>query len=162
MDYAAFESRGEQQNSEEGIMPIFVNTDNTNATDKMYNGLLAKENAAAAEKKMQEIVIKTVGKDPSFTTNKVANPKGYSIKLKIAKLETLGRETKCSMTGELLRYPNMRSVKGSGVGMVSTSFNGSAAAVGMGKFAVIDLVEAITEGMIKKAMPAMKQDINSW
>lgn len=142
--------------------PIYVNTDNSNVTDKMYNGQLAKENAAAAEKKMQDIVIKTIAKDPRFTTKKVVNPKGYSIKLRIAKLETLGSETKCSMTGELLRYPNMKAFKGSGVGMVSTSFNGSAAATGMGKFAVIDLVEAITESMVKKAIPAMKTDINSW
>ena len=143
-------------------MPIFVHTDNTNVRDKTYNGLLAKENATAAEKKMQEIVIKTIGKDPGFTTAKVPNPKGYSIKLKIAKLESTGHETKCSMTGELLRYPNMKSMKGSGVGMVSTSFNGSAAATGMGKFAVIDLVEVITESMVKKAIPAMKMDINRW
>ena len=142
--------------------PIYVNTDNTNVTDKMYNGLLARDSAVAAEKKMQEIVIKTIGKDPGFTTNKLPNPKGYSIKLKIAKLESTGRETKCSMTGELLRYPKTYSVKGSGASMVSTSFNGSAAATGMGKFAVIDLVEVITESMVKKAIPAMKSDINRW
>ena len=143
-------------------MPIFVNTDNTKVTDKMYNAQLAKENAAAAEKKMQEVVVKTIAKDPGFTTNKVANPKGYSIKLKIAKLESTHHETKCTLSGELLRYPNMKSMKGSGVGMVSTSFSGSAAASGMGKFAVIDCVEAITESMVKKAIPAMKQDINRW
>jgi hypothetical protein len=142
--------------------PIYVNTDNTNATDKMYNGTLAKDNAAAAEKKMQEVVIKTIAKDPGFTTANVPNPKGYSIKLKIAKLESTGRETKCTVSGELLRYPNMKSIKGSGVGMVSTSFTGSAAATGMGKFAVIDCVEVITESMIKKAIPAMKLDINKW
>ena len=44
-------------------------------TDKMYNAQLAKENAAAAEKKMQEVVVKTIAKDPGFTTNKVANPR---------------------------------------------------------------------------------------
>jgi hypothetical protein len=142
--------------------PIYVNTDNTNVRDTMYNGLMAKENAIAAEKKMQEIVIKTIGKDPGFTTAKVPNPKGYSIKLKIAKLESTGRETKCSMSGELLRYPNTYSVEGSGTAMVSTSFNGSAAATGMGKFAVVDLVEVITESMVKKAIPAMKMDINRW
>ena len=143
-------------------MPIFVDTDNTNVKDKIYNGLLAKENAAAAEKKMQETVIKTVGKDPGFTTSKVANPKGYSIKLKIAKLETIGRETKCSMSGEVVRYPKTYSVEGSGSTMVSTSFTGSAVAIGMGKYAVTDLVESITESMIKKAIPAMKLDINNW
>jgi len=142
--------------------PIYVNTENTDVKDKMYNGLLAKEHAAAAEKKMQEVVVKTVGKDAGFTTSKPANPKGYSIKLKIAKLNSAGRETKCTMTGELLRYPKTYSVDGSGSTMVSTSFNGSAAATGMGKFAVIDLVEVITESMIKKAIPAMKMDINNW
>ena len=143
-------------------MPIFVNTDNTNLTDKMYNGQLAKDNAAAAEKKMQEIVIKTIGKDPGFTTAKVPNPKGYTIKLKIAKLETTAHETKCSMSGEVLRYPSKKTATGSGSEMVSTSFTGSAAATGMGKFAVIDCVEVITESMVKKAIPAMKLDFNRW
>ena len=141
---------------------IYVNTDNSDVRDKMYNGMLAKEHAVEVEKKMQEIVTKVIAKTPGFTTNKLPNPKGYSIKLKLSKFETTGREVKCTITGELLRYPNMKSIKGSGVGMVSTSFNGSATATGMGKFAVIDCVDVITEGMVGKAIPAMRQDINRW
>lgn len=141
---------------------IFVNTDNTNPKEKMFNGALAKENAAAVEKKMQDMVVKVLSKTPGFTTNTMPNPKGYSIKLKLAKLESTQHETKCTITGELLRYPNTYSVKGSGAGMVSTSFNGSAAATGMGKYAVTECVEAIAESMIGKAIPAMRIDITKW
>ena len=142
--------------------PIYVNTDNTNFTNKVYNGTLAKENAAAVEKKMQDVVVKVIGKVPDFTTNKMPNPKGYSIMLKLAKLEATAHQVKCTLSGELLRYPNMYSVKGSGQGMVSTSFTGSATATGMGKFAVVDCVEAVVEDMIAKAIPAMRSDITKW
>ena len=142
--------------------PIYVYTDNSNFKDKTFNGTLAKENAAAVEQKMQEMVVKVIGKSPGFTTGKVQNPKGYAIRLKIAKLESTPHETKCTLSGELIRYPNAYSVKGSGQAMVSTSFNGSAAATGMGKFAVIDCVEAIAESMVAKAIPAMRSDITRW
>ena len=142
--------------------PIYVNTDNTNFTNKVYNGTLAKENAAAVEKKMQDVVVKVIGKIPDFTTNKMPNPKGYSIMLKLAKLESTAHTTKCTLSGELVRYPNTYSVKGSGQSMVSTSFNGSATATGMGKFAVIDCVEAVAESMVAKAIPAMRSDITQW
>ena len=141
---------------------IYVNTDNTNFQNKVYNGALAKENAAAVEKKMQDVVVKVIGKSPGFSTNKIPNPKGYSIMLKLAKLEATGNQVKCTLSGELLRYPNTYSVKGSGQGMVSTSFNGSATATGMGKFAVVDCVEAVAESMVEKAIPAMRTDITKW
>ncbi|HQU92314.1 MAG TPA: hypothetical protein PLK77_08460 [Pyrinomonadaceae bacterium] len=140
---------------------IFVNTDNTNATDKLFNGSKAGAEAKAVEDVMQKVVIKVIGKTPGFSTAKIANPKGYSIKLEIAQLQQSGRETSCSLKGELVRYPNSYTVakKGGAATMVSTSFTGSAKAIGMGKFAVIELVEAITEGMIPKAIPAMRQDM---
>lgn len=141
---------------------IYVNTDNSNFQDKVYNGTLAKGDAAAVEKKMQEVVVKVIGKNAGFTTNKTPDPKGYSIMLKLAKLESTGRQVKCTLSGELLRYPNTYSVKGSGQGMVSTSFSGSATATGMGKFAVVDCVEAVAESMVEKAIPAMRSDITKW
>jgi hypothetical protein len=141
---------------------IYVNTDNTNIKDKVYNGTLAKGDAAAAEKKMQEVVVKVIAKNPGFTTNKMPNPKGYSIRLKIAKLESTANQTKCTIAGELLRYPNTYSAKGSGQAMVSTSFSGSATATGMGKYAIVDCVEAVAESMVEKAIPAMRSDITRW
>jgi hypothetical protein len=140
---------------------IFVNTDNTNIKDKLFNGSKAGTEAKAVEDVMQKVVVKVVGKQPGFTTIKSPNPKGYSIKLEIAKLEQTQHETKCSLRGEIARYPNSFSVakKGGAGSMVSTSFSGNAKAQGMGKFAVVDCVEAIAEDMIAKAIPAMRQDM---
>lgn len=140
---------------------IFVNTDNTNVANKLFNGSKAGAEAKAVEDVMQKTVIKVIGKQPGFSTAKTPNPKGYSIKLEIAQLQQTPRETSCSLKGELVRYPNTFSVskKGGGETMVSTSFTGSAKATGMGKFAVIDCVEAIAESMIPKTIPAMRQDM---
>jgi hypothetical protein len=140
---------------------IFVNTDNSNPQAKLFNGSKAGAEAKAVEDLMQKVVVKVIAKNPGFTTNKLPNPKGYSIKLEIAKLVQTPQETSCSLKGELVRYPNTFSVakKGGGETMVSTSFTGSAKATGMGKFAVIDCIEAIAESMIPKTIPAMRQDM---
>ncbi len=140
---------------------IFVNTDNSNATSKLFNGIKAGGEAKAVEDIMQKVVVKIISKQPGFSTMKTPNPKGYSIKLEIAQLQQAGHETSCSLKGELVRYPNTFSsaTKGGGETMVSTSFTGSARATGMGKFAVIELVEAIAESMIPKTIPAMRQDM---
>lgn len=140
---------------------IFVNTDNTNPKDKLFNGRMAGAEAKAVEDLMQKIVVKIIGKNPGFTTTKLPNPKGYSIKLEIAKLQQTPQETSCSLKGELVRYPNSFSVakKGGAGAMVSTSFTGGAKAIGMGKHAVIELVEAIAESMVAKTIPAMRQDM---
>jgi hypothetical protein len=140
---------------------IFVNTDNSNVANKLFNGTKAGAEAKAVEDVMQKVVIKVIGKNPGFSTAKTANPKGYSIKLEIAQLQQNGRETSCSLRGELVRYPNSFTVakKEGAATMVSTSFTGSAKAIGMGKFAVIELVEAIAESMVPKAIPAMRQDM---
>ena len=60
---------------------IYVNTDNTNAADKLFNGSKAGEEAKAVEDVMQKVVVNIVGKNSGFTTTRIANPKGYSIKL---------------------------------------------------------------------------------
>lgn len=140
---------------------IFVNTDNTNIKDKLFTGQLAGENAMAAEDAMQKIVVKVAGKAAGFTTMKTPNPKGYSIRLKIAKLEQTPHETKCTVAGEIVRYPNTFSSmqKGGGEAMVTTGMSGSATATGKGKFAVIDCVEAIAENLVAKTIPVMRADM---
>ena len=140
---------------------IYVNTDNTNIKDKLFVAQLAGEHAHAAEETMQKIVIKVVGKAPGFSTAKTVNPKGYSIRLKIAKLEQLPNETKCTVSGEIVRYPNTFSSghKGGGEAMVTTGMSGSATATGKGKFAVIDCVEAIVESLVAKTITVMRQDM---
>ena len=77
---------------------IYVNTDNGNFQNKVYNGTLAKGDAAAVEKKMQEVVIKVIGKNPGFTTNKMPNPKGYPIRLKLASIAVRRRPEKAAAT----------------------------------------------------------------
>jgi hypothetical protein len=140
---------------------IFVNTDNTNLKDKLYTAQMAGENAKAAEDAMQKIVTRVIGKNPGFTTAKIANPKGYSIRLKISKLQQTPAETKCTVSGEIVRYPNTfsSSQKGGGEAMVTTGMSGSATATGRGKFAVIDCVEAISESLVAKTIPLMRQDM---
>lgn len=149
----------QEQNKQMSV--IFVNTDNSNATNKLFVGTKAGTEAKAVEDVMQKVVVKIISKQPGFTTMKTPNPKGYSIKLEIDKLQQTPNETSCSLKGELVRYPNSFTVakKGGAATMVSTSFTGSAKATGSGKFAVIDCVEAIVESMIPKAIPAMRQDM---
>lgn len=140
---------------------IFVNTDNSNPRDKIFTAQLAGENAPAVEEVMQKVVVKVIGKNPGFITAKTANPKGYSIRLKISNLQQSPNETKCTVSGEIVRYPNTysSSQKGGGEAMVTTGMSGSATATGKGKFAVIDCVEAITENLVAKTIPVMRQDM---
>jgi hypothetical protein len=140
--------------------PIYVNTDNSDPNSKIYDGSKAGDAAVAAEQLMQKVVLKVIEKDATFTTNRIKNPKGYTIRLKISKLEVGTGETKCTLSGEILRYPrNTTSKSGSGEEMVSTAMSGSATATGKGKGAVLDCVEAIAESLIPKAIPAMKTDM---
>lgn len=140
---------------------IFVNTDNTDHKNKLYTAQLAGEHAHAAEETMKKVVTKIVDKAPGFSTAKTGNPKGYSIRLKVAKVEQLPNETKCTVAGEIVRYPNTFSStqKGGGEAMVTTGMSGSATASGKGKFAVIDCVEAIAESLVAKTIPVMRQDM---
>lgn len=140
--------------------PIFVNTDNSDPKNKIYDASKAGGNSFSAEAKMQQVVIKVIEKDPTFTTNKIKDPKGYSIRLKVSKLEVNGHETKCSLSGEIVRFPSTYSkVGGSGETMVSTSMTGNASATGGGKNAVIDCIEAIAESLIAKSIPVMRADM---
>jgi len=140
---------------------IFVNTDNTNPKDKLYTAQMAGENAAAVEAVMQKVVVKVIGKNPGFTTAKTVNPRGYSIRLKISNLQQSPAETKCTVSGEVVRYPNTHSSiqRGGGEAMVTTGMSGSATATGKGKFAVIDCVEAIAESLVAKTVPVMRTDM---
>src|SRR5688572_14290560 len=121
--------------------PIYINTDNNDPKDKVFLAKLAGDQAAALEKKMQEVVVKVIEKDSTFTTNKVKNPKGYSIRLEVSKFKAEGRETTCTVSGEILQYPKLTYMKGApGTAMVSLPFSGSATATG--RFAAVDCVES--------------------
>jgi hypothetical protein len=50
---------------------IFVNADNSNSKAKIYEaGKMGKSAAAAAEKKMQDVITALVAKEPDFVANK--------------------------------------------------------------------------------------------
>jgi hypothetical protein len=138
---------------------IFVNTENP-PENKLFRATKAGSSAAKAEEKMQKTVLRIFGKAPGFTTNKAENAKGYSIRISVAKVEIVGPDTKCSLSGELLRYPAAASVKeGDKEEMVSTSMAGNGKATGKGEGALLDCVEAIIEEMCtKRCMPAMRMD----
>ena len=139
---------------------IYVNTDNTDPKEKLYVATLAGQQAAACEQMMKDTIVKAIAKDPTFTTVKMAGAKGYSIRLKIATLNQTPAGTSCSLSGEILLYPKVTySKKGAGSLMLTTNMTGSATATG--RFAAVDCVVAITETLVKKALPIMRSHMAS-
>ena len=61
-----------------------------------------------AQATLKKILDKTAG----FTTTKVANAKGYTIRMEISKLDVGGGNTKCSLSGSITRYPKGVTMKG--------------------------------------------------
>jgi hypothetical protein len=49
---------------------IFVNADNSNSKAKIYEAGKMGKSAAAAEKKMQDVITALVAKEPDFVANK--------------------------------------------------------------------------------------------
>lgn len=139
-------------------MPIFIDTDNTNAQDKLYKAGKAGTAATKIEEKMQAVVKKAVEK-AGFTTAKIPNAKGYIIRLEISELEVAGHNTKCSLKGAILRYPKVvTKARGAGEEMLSTGWGGNATASGTGEGAILDCVESIAESMMTKGVPVMNSD----
>jgi hypothetical protein len=136
--------------------PIYIHTDNSDPKERLYEAKLAGEKAALLEKKMQDTIVKVIEKDATFTTNKLKDAKGYTIRLTVSKLQVEGRETKCSLSGEIVEYPKISYGKG-GSKMLTTGMTGSASATG--SFAAVDCVEVITESLVKKAIPIMRSDM---
>ena len=84
---------------------IFVNTDNSNITNKIYNAGKVGKSAAAAEGKMKGAVVEIVGKAADFTTTKFGDAKGYTIRIEVSKVEKAGAQTTYTVSGEIVRYP---------------------------------------------------------
>lgn len=139
-------------------MPIYVETDNSNKSDKLYDASKAGNAAAKAEAKMAKMVKDAIDAEAGFTTAKTKDAKGYYVRLKISKFEVNG-DTKCTISGSIERFPKTVSKKGSGAEMVTTAWSGSATASGHSDQSVIDCVEAITESMLPKGIGAMKTDM---
>src|SRR6478735_4492073 len=141
---------------------IFVNTDNSDPKAKIFVATNAGRYAASAEAKMEAVVDKIIEKTPGFTTTGDDKAKGYTIRLKVAKVTVGNQSTKCDITGELVRFPDTESkTGGKGAQMVSTGFTGSANATATNENSLLDCVEAVTEGMVAKAIPAMRSDMSN-
>ncbi len=140
--------------------PIYVHADNSDPKNKVFIASLAGKSAQAAETKMQSTLVKMIGKNAGFTTNKIANPKGYMVVLKVEKLDASNGQTKCEIKGSIERYPPTVTKSGaSGTAMVTTAMSGKATASGADEQAIIDCVEAITESLVAKSMPVMTADM---
>lgn len=139
--------------------PIFVDTDNSNPKAKLYNGSKAGESADKAEAKIQAVVKKIVDKDPNFTTTKVGNPKGYTIRIAITKIEK-DHSTTCALSGSIVRYPREVVKSGAkGEHMVNLrEWGNHATASGTSEGSLLDCVEAVTESMMKSGVQAMSAD----
>jgi hypothetical protein len=145
--------------------PVFINTDNSDKNHKIYIANMVGDGSADAEDKMQSMVVKAFEKESDYTTNKIANAKGYTLTFKVTKFSAAAHETSCTIQGLILRYPASYSKSkesgGSGddVVMFAGNWQQSATATGKGVQAMNDCVEAIMESMVPKSFPLMKSDM---
>jgi hypothetical protein len=138
--------------------PIFVNTDNSNVNNKLYNASKLGKSAAAAEKKMQEAVVEAISKVPDFATDKPG--KGYSLRMKVL-AEPVGRATKYTVTVEIIRYPLSVSKGGKGEELVPTMAKpGSATVEGGSDADIADAIGDLTKNNVKASLAVMRIDMS--
>jgi hypothetical protein len=140
---------------------IFVDTDNSSPdrSKRLYIGAVAGGAAPKIEEKMKTTVQRVIKLVPDFTTDKHPNAKGYALRFSVAKVEVARPDTKCTVTGSIVRYPATATLKrGKGEEMVTTSMGGSAKASGTDERAILDCVEAIVESLVTKSIPKMLED----
>ena len=136
---------------------IYVNTDNSNLKNKLYNAGKLGKSAAAAEKKMQQAVVEAISKVPDFNTDRAG--KGYSIRMKVL-TEPVGRATKYTVTVEIIRYPSIVGKGGKGEELVPTmSKPGSATVEGGSEADVLDAIAELTKNNVKASLPVMRIDM---
>ncbi len=139
---------------------IFVNTDNSSSTSKIYKAGKVQKSAEAVEKKMQEEVRAVVTKAPDFTTDKAGAGKGYTIRLEVSKVEAAGPKTTYTVHPEIVRYPASAGRGGRGDEMVSTTTKDPSILVEGGSEAMLlDGIEAVTESIVTKSLPLMRLDM---
>ena len=137
--------------------PIYVNTDNSNPTNKLYNASKLGKSAGAAEKKMQQAVVEAISKVPDFNTDRPG--KGYSLRMKVL-TAPLGRATKYTVTIEIIRYPSSVGKGGKGEELVPTmSKPGSATVEGGSEADILDAIAELTKNNVKASLPVMRIDM---
>ena len=140
-------------------MPIYVNTDNSDPKKKLFNAT-AVGNAAAVEKKMQEVVVETIRDDAGADFNTDKPGKGYSLRMKVV-AEKSGRSMTITVEIEILRYPpEADKKKKKGEFMVPiTAKLGSGTLDGASDADVMDVVAQLTKSNVKAALGPMRVDM---
>lgn len=139
---------------------IFVNTDNSNPKSKIYKAGKVGKSAAAAEKKMEEVVKAVAGKAPGFVTDKSAAGKGYTIRIEVTKAETAGGQTTYTVHPEIVRFPSTAGKGGKGELMVSTVTKDLTISVtGSSESLLLEGIETVTENIVNKSIPQMRVDM---
>lgn len=142
---------------------IYVNTDNSNPRAKIYEAGKMGKSAAAAEKKMQDVVRALIDKEADFVWDKSAVGKGYTIKIKVTNAKTASGTTTYTVHYEVVRFP-LGTGKGGSKGefMVSTTTKDLEIQVqGNSEAMLLDGVESVTENIMKKCFPAMRVDMTN-
>jgi len=139
--------------------PIFINTDNSDKKKKIYIANKAGGASADAEDKMKAMIIQAFADSSEFTTNKVDDPKGYTLFCEMTEFSGSARNASCKIVIEILRYPASYS-KGHGkkAEKVMTSGELSGKAEVSGKDALGQCIEAIMVKIVPKTFPAMIAD----
>lgn len=136
---------------------IYVNTDNSSRTNKLYNAGSLGKSAEAAEKKMQEVVVEAISEAPDFNTDRPG--KGYSLRMKVV-TESAGRATKYTVTVEIIRYPKSAAKGGKGEELVPTmSKPGSATVEGGSERDILDAIGELTRNNVKASLHVMRIDM---
>ena len=140
--------------------PIFINTDNSDKKHRIYVGDKAGSVSADAETKIQEMVIKTFANEAAFTTNKINDPKGYTLFFEVTEFSGSGGDISCKIVGDILRYPSS-ATKGHGSKAEKVMISGewSGAAQASGRDAMAQCIEAIMEKIVPKSFPVMTADM---
>ena len=138
--------------------PIYVNTDNSNPKKKLFSaGSLG--NAAAIEKKMQEVVVETIRNDAGADFNTDKPGKGYSLRMKVES-EKQGRATTYTVTIEILRYPTQVAKGGKAPETVPINVSpGHATLEGASDADLLDAIAQLTKSNVKAAINPMTIDM---
>jgi len=138
---------------------IFVNTDNSDLKNKIYNASKLGKSAAAAEKKIKEAVEAAIRKAPGFTTDKPS--KGYTLRMTVA-TEHVGRATKYTVIPEIVRYPKAIAERGKGKGEDNVFFKatlGSATVDHTSEAEIVDLIGELAQSDVKASLQTMRMDM---
>jgi hypothetical protein len=141
---------------------IYVNTDNSNSKAKIYEAGKMGKSAAAAEKKIQEVVTAMVAKEPDFVADKSAVGKGYTIRIKVTNVAKAGGTTTYTVHSEIVRFPSAVGKGGKGEFMVSTVTKDLEIQVqGNSEDLLLEGVEGVTQNIMKKSFPGMRVDMTN-